>query len=127
MSVPQQTAIRAIEGPTEQKFQHTGSRLNALESSLQELRQAQAEQAASQQVFQNTTQQNMKASEEGLKTFVANSVAAVRQEVDKSVRQAMEIQTANINANLVELKRMFQAQAKRTRTKNEDEDMEDES
>eukprot|EP00438_Fugacium_kawagutii_P030558 Skav216835 [mRNA] locus=scaffold1340:167019:171677:+ [translate_table: standard] len=120
-------APRAVSGPTEQKFQHQDSRLAALETGLQELRQVQQEQAASQQAFQNATQSAFKATEEGLKSYVASAIDQVKKDLDSSWHQAMENQTKQINANLADLKALFQARPKRTRGKAEGEDDEMES
>eukprot|EP00438_Fugacium_kawagutii_P035677 Skav231662 [mRNA] locus=scaffold823:199345:203959:- [translate_table: standard] len=118
-------APRAVAGPTEQKFQHTETRLHALETSLQELKQVQQEQAASNQAFQTATQQAVKATEEGLKNYVASSIDQVRKDMDISLKQAMENQTKQINANLADLKDLFKAHSKRGLEKSENEDMED--
>eukprot|EP00438_Fugacium_kawagutii_P009979 Skav234398 [mRNA] locus=scaffold873:183676:188215:- [translate_table: standard] len=118
-------APRSVAGPTEQKFQHTETRLHALETSLQELKQVQQEQAASNQAFQTATQQAVKATEEGLKNYVASSIDQVRKDLDTSLKHAMETPTKQINANLADLKELFKAHSKRGLEKSENEDMED--
>eukprot|EP00438_Fugacium_kawagutii_P008490 Skav210942 [mRNA] locus=scaffold713:182756:187325:+ [translate_table: standard] len=116
---------RVTEGPTEQKFQQQDARIQALETSMQELRQQQQEQGASQQAFQASTMQAFKSTEDGLKTFVTQSIASVRHEIDQSVSRALESQTAQINQNLSELKDLFKAKQQKRRPSKGEEDMED--
>lgn len=116
----QQPPTRAVEGPTEKEFQRNAARLQALESNFQELKQAQAEAAASQQAFQAATQQAFKAQETNMQTMVSNSIAQVRSDIDKSVKQALDHQTGQINQNLLDLKSMIASQQKRNRPKEHD-------
>lgn len=113
--------MRALEGPTEQKFQRTDARLAALESSLQEIQQQQQAQATNQKEFQAATQDAFTQQEAGFKAFVATSMEQVRTELDRTVKQALDNQTTQINQNLLDLKSMFRS-SKRIRP-NDDDDM----
>lgn len=114
LSSPAPSNPRSIGGPTEQKFQQQENRLAALESTIADIQTAQSEQAAATQGLKQATEQAFKIQDEHLKNFVKSAIGTARTDLEKSVSNAMENQTKQINQNLLDLKAMIQS-TKRTR------------
>lgn len=109
--------MRQLEGPTEARFRQQDSKIDALETSLKQVRLHQekmekameAEAAASERRSQDTV------------AFVKSTVTSIKAEVEQTVKTALQQHTNELNTNLTDLKQLFIQQInKRPRPPGED-------
>lgn len=111
---------RTVEGPIQSEFQRQEARLVTLETTMQELRARQDEQASSQQACMQLIEKK----DQDMKQLVTTSVQAAKQEIESSLAKALSQHTQHLDTNLADLKSMLKARKSKRGRGKEHEDME---
>eukprot|EP00435_Cladocopium_sp_Y103_P033234 s2908_g8.t1 len=107
---------RSVQGPIEQQFQKQDQRISELEKTIKSISQSQeALKDTTEKTFHEVAQRDAQTRE-----YVAQSMDQIRKDLQTSLTQAMDKQSASLNSNMEELKQLFRSQAKRPRKADED-------
>lgn len=108
----QTTVVRAIAGPTEQKFQEQDAKIAKVSLALEKLQQETA------QGFQAVEKR-----EKGFQGSIHGALKQMKHDIDKSVTMALQAQSSQLESTLNDLKAlMIQKPTKRTHNEVGDED-----
>eukprot|EP00438_Fugacium_kawagutii_P031583 Skav225870 [mRNA] locus=scaffold810:358073:362708:- [translate_table: standard] len=118
---PAAPATRTAAGPIESKFANHEQKLQQLEQSLQQVVQGQAQQqGAIQQLQQDTVRM-----EQSTKTYIDQSMASLKTDIDQQFTQALKTQSQQFDSNMAELKQLIlQASKRKQPSEGPDHDME---
>ena len=109
---------RAPEGPIETQFKQQETRLATLEKTMQQMQDAQHQQAAETQAnFEKAANRDR-----DTKEYVVQALDTTKKEIQQSVETALMKQASTLNNSLEELKALFKMQNKRARSE-DDSDM----
>eukprot|EP00435_Cladocopium_sp_Y103_P032528 s1080_g8.t1 len=116
---PVSMPARSVQGPIEAQFQKQDQRISELEKTLKVMKHNQDEfRMSTEKSFHEVAHRDAQTRE-----YVASSMDQIRKDLQTSLTQAMDKQTADLNSNMEDLKKLFRAHAKRPR--NDEEEMEE--
>lgn len=106
---------RAPDGPIETQFKQQETRLATLEKSLQDMQEAQKQQATETKANFEKAEQRDKETKE----YVVQALETTKRDIQQSVETALVKQASTLNNSLDELKALFKMQNKRARSEDD--------